>query len=453
MSEFNSSALIVDDQDPRVQYSSGWENVASSSAEYDSTKSGATSAGQTASFTFTGTGVEVYGSLGSIDVYGRPVTTYSVDGGRSSTYQAPVLDPGLVELHVMFYRSPPLSPGQHTLVITNTNGTKPTEYWLDYIVYTPSDDVAQPPPSNPPTSPLPPTSPTNPKTPPPTTGPSSSGTSVSSASGNPSISYPAQSSVSGLPSMQPSIFTTGSSTSQGAGAGSASNSPLSDVTTSQHKSPAGAIAGGVIGGVVVLAAILLGLLFYRRRSRSRGAVDDGYVPPPPPGASGVAPFGSWPATSGTEPYVIPSEKALRSTVDIDIPHGLRSTTATDVPPQSPGGGQSNANSHTLVDMTQTGSTSPTLAAAPTARRAHSGKGTVRHRLDLAEGPSTGLGQVSPSASEYGGSTTSEVPLLSPSRPPVLVHHGSQVRLHEDSGIRLPLTTPSVVDVPPAYTRN
>lgn len=54
MASYNSTALIVDDHDPRINFSSGWDPMVSSAAEYDSTKTGASSAGVTASFTFTG---------------------------------------------------------------------------------------------------------------------------------------------------------------------------------------------------------------------------------------------------------------------------------------------------------------------------------------------------------------------------------------------------------------
>ena len=51
--QYNATALIVDDRDSSVVYSSGWQQV-SSTAEYMLTKSGADKAGMTAKFTFTG---------------------------------------------------------------------------------------------------------------------------------------------------------------------------------------------------------------------------------------------------------------------------------------------------------------------------------------------------------------------------------------------------------------
>lgn len=53
MSAFNATALIVDDRDPSVVYSPGWQQ-SDTTAEFDDTKSGADEVGMTASFKFTG---------------------------------------------------------------------------------------------------------------------------------------------------------------------------------------------------------------------------------------------------------------------------------------------------------------------------------------------------------------------------------------------------------------
>ena len=82
-----------------------------------------------------GTFVSVVGSLGSVDVYGVPTTTYAIDGSVVDTYTAHVLAPGLFRLNQTFFDSPTLEPGNHTLVITNVNGTSPNVVWLDYILF------------------------------------------------------------------------------------------------------------------------------------------------------------------------------------------------------------------------------------------------------------------------------------------------------------------------------
>lgn len=164
----------------------------------------------------TGTSVAVYGSLGSVDVYGIPVSSYSIDGGNAATYTAPLIQPGGFQTRVLFYQSPPLSPGTHELVITNLNGTAPNVLWLDYILYNPSQ----------------------------TTSDSGGASSSGGGSGSSSTSVPAST---------PSI--------------SQSTSPLSSASTSSNT---GAIVGGVVGGLAGLA-IFSALLFlcYRRRKREQ----------------------------------------------------------------------------------------------------------------------------------------------------------------------------------------
>ena len=54
MSRYNTTALIVDDQDPRVKYSSGWTSANNMTHEYLFTQSGATEKGMTATFQFDG---------------------------------------------------------------------------------------------------------------------------------------------------------------------------------------------------------------------------------------------------------------------------------------------------------------------------------------------------------------------------------------------------------------
>lgn len=110
--EFNTTTLIVDDTSNLIEYSAGWtlgfsgDGVSDVDAEYMRTKHGAKTAGLTAKFNFTGTvycgiysfdhyslisrlslgtSIAVYGSVGSVDVYGVPISSYS------TTYTAPII--------------------------------------------------------------------------------------------------------------------------------------------------------------------------------------------------------------------------------------------------------------------------------------------------------------------------------------------------------------------------
>jgi hypothetical protein len=171
--------------------------------------------------------VEVYGAVGSYDVYGVPISTYTLDGGPEELYTAPIIESGYAQFPVLFYASPVLGPGNHTLVLTNRNGTAPSTLWLDYLLYTPADS-----------------------TPTTTSIPSSSATSLgvtvaSSTTSSASISLP-------------------SSTS--------APSSSANVDTGNHeyqwhtKTPVGAIAGSIVGGLALLGTII-GLIWWCRLRR------------------------------------------------------------------------------------------------------------------------------------------------------------------------------------------
>ncbi|GJE87524.1 hypothetical protein PsYK624_036070 [Phanerochaete sordida] len=272
---YNGTAYIVDDTDPSISYSSGWLRV-TTDAEYNDTKTGANAAGMTATFVFNGTEIEVYGSLGSWDVYGVPVSTYEIDGlpGTQTTYTAPLITPGTFSSHVLFYRSPPLSAAEHTLVITDTNGTAPSVYWLDYIIYAPSSGVA-----------LAATS-------------SSQGSTSQTSSSTSSSSLAASSS------------TTSSSSSS-------SGSPTS-LPAKASTSHAGAIAGGVVGGVAFLAALVLLLFWFCYRKRPRGTPEDEVL------------YEAWPTDRVARPSNVASTEKRARTASVPLTSGETSSASFGV---------------------------------------------------------------------------------------------------------------------------
>ncbi|KAI1784067.1 hypothetical protein LXA43DRAFT_248408 [Ganoderma leucocontextum] len=134
---------LVDDSNTAVQYSHNWTWVPNLVPEVDHTRHGVSEAGQTASLTFTGTGIQVFGTLEPSDVAGQPTTQYAIDGSVVTTYTAPFTPSGPAVLNVTFFSKLDLSPdGDHTILITNVNGTSPNMFWLDFfLVYTsPSQD-------------------------------------------------------------------------------------------------------------------------------------------------------------------------------------------------------------------------------------------------------------------------------------------------------------------------
>ncbi|KAI0340847.1 hypothetical protein BDW22DRAFT_1430511 [Trametopsis cervina] len=336
MTLFNATAFILDDPDIRISYSPGWQHISPSHGEYQSTRSSADIAGLNASFSFIGTGVEVYGSVASYDWFGVPVSTYTVDNfGPNTTFRAPIVQPGSVRYNVLFYRSPPLPAGQrHTLRIINMNGTSPSSYVLDYIVYTSTD------------------------------------------SGTPNSSL-----ISAPPSTQ--LSPTSSSTS-------ISTDPTQTASGGevprQHTSVA-AIAGGVVGGSLLLAMTIVAVVFYRRRAPRK---------------------------------VLQVDKVSLSSSDDEEITPFEST--------------------------------PYVSAGVTSSHAHSGR-NVSHNtpyrpytsdaaVDAMEAPGIEAPRSPIQAVHAGGAPSSNDH----------EHAEPRVRLHSDSGVRLPPTvSPSVLDIPPAYT--
>lgn len=236
-----------------------------------------------------GTSVAVFGSQGSIDVDGQPVTTYSIDGVVQSTYKAPVIQPGFFTSRTQFFQSSQLTAGDHTLVIETTNGTRPNRYWLDWIQYVPAAAPAPPPQQPTTTTTQPPTTaPNNPTTPanspttaapttqqattqspnssPPTTvSTTSSHSSSSSSGGSPSVITSLAGTSGGTPVYVTLTPTTGSSAT--GAPDTASPQDASGSTSSSSHTNVGAIAGGVIGGVILIAIIIALFFFCRRRQR------------------------------------------------------------------------------------------------------------------------------------------------------------------------------------------
>ncbi|KAJ7174078.1 hypothetical protein C8R43DRAFT_873753 [Mycena crocata] len=128
-------SVIVDDHDPAIQYnpSGGWLSLGAPT-EFMSTTRLATRAGATASFTFVGTSITVYGTVGP----GGNASTiaFSVDASAPLTYSAPTVDSGAL-YHQAFFTSPILPEASHTLLITRDSSTKHNILFLDYILYTP----------------------------------------------------------------------------------------------------------------------------------------------------------------------------------------------------------------------------------------------------------------------------------------------------------------------------
>ncbi|EIW77847.1 hypothetical protein CONPUDRAFT_75628 [Coniophora puteana RWD-64-598 SS2] len=134
-----TSIAIVDDRSASIQYSGNWV-PGGTSFEYDTTTTGSNSTGDTATFTFTGTWVSVYGTTGSTSTNGIPTIQFTVDGGAPVLFTAPNVSVQAL-YHYQTFASDVLDDTTHTLVIKNTSPGCPPALctaWIDFIEYIPS---------------------------------------------------------------------------------------------------------------------------------------------------------------------------------------------------------------------------------------------------------------------------------------------------------------------------
>ncbi|KAJ6511178.1 hypothetical protein C8R45DRAFT_775440, partial [Mycena sanguinolenta] len=122
--------ILVDDNDPLVQYSSpgGWFR-AGEAPEFDSTTHGSATPGDTATLVFEGISIGVYGTIAHSSEHSS--LNFSVDGVYIGSYQAPLRSTA-IHNH-LFWTSPAFNETQHTLVVT-VNTRSPT-FYLDYFIY------------------------------------------------------------------------------------------------------------------------------------------------------------------------------------------------------------------------------------------------------------------------------------------------------------------------------
>ncbi|KAG6855512.1 hypothetical protein H0H87_001803 [Tephrocybe sp. NHM501043] len=132
-----ANTVIVDDTDSRVKFSKQWF-ISGGDNEYDSTTHGTRTAGQTVTFTFSGSSVAVYGTISDTGAYkDPPVSTYSIDGSTPYTFTAGTYSKP--QYKQRYFASPKLSDGEHTLVITST--LELAFFWIDYFEITPSAEA------------------------------------------------------------------------------------------------------------------------------------------------------------------------------------------------------------------------------------------------------------------------------------------------------------------------
>ncbi|KAJ7679742.1 hypothetical protein B0H17DRAFT_986855 [Mycena rosella] len=132
-----TNVVIVDDRDSPIQYAGSW-NDAGAEVEFHGTTRWASQAGSTASFTFSGSSVTVYGSVAAKNP-AEASLNFVIDNSVTGSYTpSDSLDEGL--FHEALWTSPSMSEGTHTLVITQTRAADEGQIYLDYMLYTTASD-------------------------------------------------------------------------------------------------------------------------------------------------------------------------------------------------------------------------------------------------------------------------------------------------------------------------
>ncbi|KAF7344722.1 hypothetical protein MVEN_01632900 [Mycena venus] len=127
---------VVDDRDPLIQYGGSWVR-GGVWLEFGSTTMFSVTAGSTASFTFVGTSITVYGTVAAKNLNPQASWSFVIDGSITGTYTPPNNMTSDIH-HEALWTSPAssLNNGSHELVITQSAAASDGVLYLDYILYT-----------------------------------------------------------------------------------------------------------------------------------------------------------------------------------------------------------------------------------------------------------------------------------------------------------------------------
>ncbi|KAF8179577.1 hypothetical protein K438DRAFT_1768937 [Mycena galopus ATCC 62051] len=154
------NSVIIDDKNPLILYSAGWE-TGGTSVEFSGTTSWTPSQESTATFTFvgkfrpvnhdillltlcTGSAITIFGSIRATFAP-QATMNFAVDNEFSGAYTAGSVITTIH--HQPFWTSPALSEGVHTLVITQGEAMGPSTLgpiFLDYLIYNTLSPTAGP---------------------------------------------------------------------------------------------------------------------------------------------------------------------------------------------------------------------------------------------------------------------------------------------------------------------
>ncbi|KAJ3567289.1 hypothetical protein NP233_g6455 [Leucocoprinus birnbaumii] len=207
----SNTTIFIDNTDPAVQFDPLWKSLGH-------TANVTSRHGSTANVTFMGTSISWYAFIPTELPHDESQGSWSIDGGAPNKFLLKgISDQQSSSLfNQLYFTTPELSDGQHTLTVTFLGNRQTTPLCLDYL-YVRNGHFGT------------------------STHALGTSTTMSVPSSLPTITQNSGISNPGFPSSS-------ESTSRGA--------------------PAGAIVGGVIGGLVLLICTAAGLLFRRRRQQT-----------------------------------------------------------------------------------------------------------------------------------------------------------------------------------------
>ncbi|KIM26746.1 hypothetical protein M408DRAFT_25032 [Serendipita vermifera MAFF 305830] len=142
-----SQVFVVDDSDPGIVYHGNWTKLAAvttlaisggTTNEYNSTVHGSHTAGDTLTYSFTGTSLGVWGTLDRTAMLGSPNATFTMDNLPPFTFN----QTGHVKSdlpnnsmsHLLLYQSPRLADGEHTLTVTVAPSATQAMFYVDFFM-------------------------------------------------------------------------------------------------------------------------------------------------------------------------------------------------------------------------------------------------------------------------------------------------------------------------------
>ncbi|KAJ6451787.1 hypothetical protein C8R45DRAFT_1223752 [Mycena sanguinolenta] len=261
----STPGTIVDDRDPRIEYEGAWNN-GGVPIEFDGTTKYATQAGATASFTFVGSLIAVYGSV-SVEHPAIASMSFMVDNLTTGSY-TPADDIDAALTRAVLWSSPSMGEGSHKLVMTQTKANGQGQIYLDYLIFQTALAASDPASSSASTSPR---------------APASSGAAGSSNSGSSATAGPPRvpSSTGNLatPSTHPgtSVDSTGASASGSsptpglsAPTDGVASKPISSSPSSQRNAqstPTAVIVAAILGVLLLFVVGGAAVSYFRRRHR------------------------------------------------------------------------------------------------------------------------------------------------------------------------------------------